>query len=393
LTCKTSVAVFMGLIALTPAVACPQGAEQGALLVQIGKTVKVTASYRDCWFPTVHRFPTGEILVTARMSPDEVNPEGDFSAYCISRDGGNTWSERYTLGPGANVDGSYTRFSRHDGSILNLYNWLLSFPSGQSEQFHTTLTTYCRAGMEVKQVRNAIVRFSEPVHMLRTQVWYRKSSPASELSEVADVWTFGSIIKALNGDLLSTAHCKFARDEHYRSILLHSNDGGATWHYFSTIAAEEPTDKEIPWMGDEGPTETSIVRLRDKRLYAIYRTNGFMGESWSSDDGTTWTPPKSTGFIGVAPRVIRMSNGILACTYGRPGPVTVMFSVDGRGDDWAHLTTIFSGMSTRYTDLVQVSPNELFVVYDSVPRPWHKTPPADKAADNAIYGTFIRVKR
>jgi len=37
-------------------------------------------------------FPTGEILVTMRMSGDDANPEGELSGYCVSKDGGQTWA-------------------------------------------------------------------------------------------------------------------------------------------------------------------------------------------------------------------------------------------------------------------------------------------------------------
>ena len=57
------------------------------IIVRVGQTVEITASYNYCWYPTVHRFSTGEILTTMRMSPDEANPEGEFSAYCLSKDG------------------------------------------------------------------------------------------------------------------------------------------------------------------------------------------------------------------------------------------------------------------------------------------------------------------
>ena len=68
---------------------------------------------------TVHKFPTGEIMVTMRMSPDECNPEGDFSAVAFSKDGGLTWSQRFTMGAGANVDGAYSASSPpQDGTIL-----------------------------------------------------------------------------------------------------------------------------------------------------------------------------------------------------------------------------------------------------------------------------------
>lgn len=99
------------------------------LQVVVGNTVEITVSRRYCWFPTVHQFSSGEIMATMRMSPDETNPEGDFSAYCISKDKGLTWSPRYTMGAGANVDGAYTESPRPDGSIWQLYGWVSSPPA------------------------------------------------------------------------------------------------------------------------------------------------------------------------------------------------------------------------------------------------------------------------
>jgi hypothetical protein len=137
------------------------------------------------------------------------------------------------------------------------------------------------------------------------------------------------------------------------------------------------------------------VRLADKRLYAIYRTggDGFIGQAWSSDDGKTWTKPTSTPYKGVALRVRRLSNGVLACTTGRPGPVVVMFSVDGSGANWSHITPIFNGKSTHYTDFIEVEPGKLLVVYDSVPYGWHAIPYSDRESKNVIYGTFVEVRK
>ena len=88
-------------------------------------------------------------------------------------------------------------------------------------------------------------------------------------------------------------------------------------------------------MGKEGPNEAGLVRLSENRLFCLFRTgsDGYMGEAWSLDDGKTWTPPVSTRFQGVAPHLRLMSNGLLLCTYGRPGPVTIMFSAD-EGKKW-----------------------------------------------------------
>ena len=93
---------------------CGQASE---LEVNILRTVEISSSYRYCWYPGIHQFSTGEIMATMRMNPDEWHPEGEFSAYCISRDGGLTWSHRYTMGAGANNDGAFSREPRKDGAI------------------------------------------------------------------------------------------------------------------------------------------------------------------------------------------------------------------------------------------------------------------------------------
>src|SRR5208337_2114789 len=131
--------------------------------VKVGKTVEITSSYRYCWYPTVHRFTSGEVMVTTRMSPDEVNPEGDFSAYCISKDKGLTWSPRNTMGAGANVDGAFTESPRPDGTIWNLYGWVRSDSLGPTERLYLTLTKFSRGGMEFQQSRDV------PLQMLQLE--------------------------------------------------------------------------------------------------------------------------------------------------------------------------------------------------------------------------------
>ena len=129
-------------------------ADPDDLQVQVGDTVEITSSRRYCWFPSIHQFSTGEIMATMRMSPDEVNPEGDFSAYCISKDRGLTWSRRYTMGAGANVDGAWSDGPRPDGSIWQLYGWVDSLLSSPPEQLYLTLTKFSRGGMAFTQWRD-----------------------------------------------------------------------------------------------------------------------------------------------------------------------------------------------------------------------------------------------
>jgi hypothetical protein len=365
--------------------------------VTVGKTIEVTSSKRYCWFPTIHLFSTGEILVTMRMSPDEVHPEGEFSAYCTSNDGGQTWSPRYTMGAGANVDAAYTQVPPSDGTFLSLgagYESPIPYPPGQMQQFQVALTKYSRGGMEFTQVRDAILRLRTPARSEPMMLFDLGTKDTSKLSVAPEATPWGAIIDGLNGDLLSTAYYTADKNGRKQTVLIRSKDQGKSWDEYGIIAGIGASEKYWSWMGEDGPDETALVRLADQRLYALFRTGGDapMGQSWSSDDGKTWTEPKPTGFKGVAPHLRRLSNGVLACVTGRPGPVTLMLDVDGRGESWSHATVVFKERSSCYSDVIELKPGKLLVVCDSIPYGPQKIPDSDKAAKNTIYATFVEIK-
>ncbi len=386
-------AFFLPVLAL---LACDLARADDDLSVKVGQTVEVTHSRRYCWFPTVHRFAGGELMATIRMSPDETNPEGDFSAVCYSKDGGLTWSHRHTMGAGSNVDGAYSDTPNDDGTIWNLYGWVvLPNPAGQAQRFEATLTKWSAGGRHFTQVRDAIFQLTQPVGFSKTQL-YGKDHRDAELTRVPQVNPYGPILKNPDGSWIAPIEFRPEGEKDTQLGVIRSVDNGQTWNQISTIATSHgPDGKRLAWVGDEGPDESSFVHLADGRLYSIFRTgnHGYLGQSWSSDDGKTWTAPTSTGFKGVAPKLRRLSNGVLACTTGRPGPVSIMFSVDGTGKTWSHLTPIFSGMSTRYTDFVELSPGHLLMIYDSVPYSWDPIPEADPTSINRVLATFVDVKR
>lgn len=371
-----------------------QRAQTGALSVRVGKTIEISSSFRRCWFPTVHRFSNGDLMATMRMSPDEINPEGDFSAYCISKDHGLTWSRRYTMGAGANVDGAWSQDPRPGESIRQLYGWTNAKLAGDANNLYLTCTQFSQSGMEIHQRRNIPLHMSEPVQMLRAGLSDRRVQDGG-LASVPSAMPWGPIIASRDGGLIAPIYFKAERDSrYYRAALLRSDDNGKTWHEGATIAAAESGIKLWPEMGHEGPGETGMARLADGRLFAIFRTggDGFMGAVWSSDDGHSWTSPVPLPNKGVAPHVRRLSNGVLACSTGRPGPVVMMFSIDGTGETWSQVTPIFTGHSTCYTDFVEVEPGKLFVVYDSTPYDWGIIPLTDGSSRNTIYGTFVDVE-
>lgn len=395
-----AVALFLAFALLLGWGTSSRKTEVCGLEVEVGKTVEITSSHRFCWFPTIHRFSTGEIMVTMSMSPDEDNPEGDFSAYCISKDAGMTWSQRYTMGSGA----AWSAEPEEDGKIWQLCGSIEPDPPSQNQDFHFTLTKWSRGGLEFQQWRDVSLHFSEPILMNPTDTYDRHVSDG-HLKEYPSASPWGTIVHGSNGDLLTVVQCQTAaRPKYFRDVLIYSHDEGKTWQQRSVVAAVEPEDKPWPWAGPEGPNEAALVRLADGRLLTVFRTGGGgstgrefgnMGETWSSDEGESWTPPIAGSFKGVAPRVRRLSGGMLALTTGRPDPVAVRFSIDGKGEEWTRAVTIAEdkngGWCTNYSDFIELEPGKLLVVYDHYPQNWPGDPSASMKSKSVIYATFVNV--
>lgn len=364
--------------------------------VRIGATVEISGSYRYCWFPTIHRFSTGEMLVTMRMSPDETNPEGEFSAFSVSNDYGRTWSRRYTLGAGANVDAAYSQAVGKDVWVLGSgYDAAEPYLPGQRTRFRVVLSRISRGGIEVLQMRDAVLQLARPAGSEPARLFDLGRKEATRIqNDLPVVNPWGDIIADKNGNWLTTVYYKTGPDPRSTLlVLVRSRDRGMTWREISVIAEDRLHGNPLDWMGDEGPSEAGMVRLADGQLYVVFRTGDYLGETWSQDDGADWNPPVNLHNKGVAPRIRRLACGALACTFGRPGPLSIMFSADGTGRSWTHITKIFDGMSTRYTGLAEITPGKLFVVYDSIPYGWEQIPFIDKTAKNAILGTFVSVRK
>jgi len=375
------------------------------LPVKVGQTVEITLSHARCWFPTVHRFRSGVIMVTMQMAADQIDAEAELSAFCVSRDNGMTWSRRYTMGEEASADGAWSEEPDSQDRIW----WWGNYPEprrpGDDRSFLVPLAKYADGGQVITIDRNVVLNTAEPIYP--GIVWlfdylFDRKVPVTDSRQTTQygVRAWGDIIHGPDGALLSDGYLTAAKDEKERSVdafsrkirnvVFRSADNGRTWAEYGTIAAV-PDSGRPEWMGEEGPNEGSLELLKDGRLYAIYRTSGhgMIGNSWSSDGGKTWTPPAPIGFQGVAPRLHRLSNGMLGLVTGRPDPVEFRYNPDGNGEHWSKPVVIFTGKSTHYNDFTEVAPGKLLVVYDSTPYGWNEIPFADRDTKNTIFGTFV----
>jgi len=163
------------------------------------------------------------------------------------------------------------------------------------------------------------------------------------------------IFELSNGDLMVAVYCS-ARGTpsefggRHLSFLLRSADRGVTWTHFSTIA-------------DTG--EPAVVRFSENEWMSVLRSGGWapLIQKWSRDGGKTWGPPRMLEMGSVAPDLTYMSNGVLACSYGRPGS-SLMFSTD-RGETWGDHQVITDERGYNYTAIREVSPGRLLYVHDA----------------------------
>jgi hypothetical protein len=130
--------------------------------------------------------------------------------------------------------------------------------------------------------------------------------------------------------------------------LMQTTDKGKTWTHFSTIGK-----------GDE----PGVARTSAQEWTALLRQDSWspLHQVWSHDGGKTWSEPKVLEEASVDPDVLVMSNGVLACSYGRP-TASLMLSTD-QGKTWGHHRVIDEADVGGYTTIREVRPGRLLYVY------------------------------
>ena len=330
--------------------------------VEVGEPFVVSRSKGHHWFPTLKQLSARELFVGVWCSPDEINPGGARTAYCWTGDGGKTWEP-----PAPQEDAGHSWLHLSDGSCL----WL---------SYHTTYQPDsicpCRVGRSDDGRRYT---WSEGT------VDFSPHTVKAAKHGAASLVFARSILERPDGSLFASMYGHFAGDPRYRSILVRSTDRGTSWKYFSTMAHD-------PDVEGEGMCEPCVVELANGDLFCVMRVKSGvpMYSVRSRDGGKTWSAPKQLPrySASVFPDLALMSNGILACGFGRPG-CHLMFSVDGDGERWTERTTLFNGPSTCYTALREVEPGRRLYIYDVVPAGWQLKP----GVVNEIRGVFVTVRR
>jgi hypothetical protein len=299
----------------------------------------------------------------------------------VSMDGGFSWEPydgiqypelRYSY----TIDAGEERFHYHPG-----------FTQRRGDQILGSSAAWSRAGVITETIERPVVVMENPPST---------AGPGGFLYAYQGMFDpDGNILILAQTTLDEERGVRTARNAlggfHRRAVVLRSEDRGQTFSHFSTVA----TSADAPWAA-EGPSESTWVVLPDGDILCVMRTGSDrshqhraepMLSARSSDWGKTWHSHSRIPRRGVRPRMIRLENGILVCTAGRPDN-NLIFSLDD-GRTWTREYNLDSRhQSSGYLYVAEIEPNRVIVVYElhdySAQRFWLWEPPDRKNVAKAV---------
>ena len=157
------------------------------------------------------------------------------------------------------------------------------------------------------------------------------------------------------------------------------SDDGETWRR-TTIAESRP---------DLTFYEPTLIRLNDGRYLAIIRTMEpphTSYQSYSADEGATWSGPEPVSFSGQTPFLFELESGAVMCVYRdmNPGRFGVSASVThDDGETWGYAGRIYEGTDWNcgYPCVVRLPDGQLFCVYYT----------CYERGNSEVHGAFLRV--
>ena len=228
----------------------------------------------------------------------------------------------------------------------------------------------------------------------------------------------GQTVADADGKFLATLYGYFEGDSRYSLVMAESCDG-FKWRIRSLIAGSD-----CPLEGPEGPCESAICRLADGRIMCVFRNGSFVpyGQTWSADEGHTWSAPVAMPAMSVEPSLQALPDGVVALSGGRSG-IFVWLNTDGRGVKWQTLDMVAhhnaclpkadhinpdsrqincgseemfkqgrGGYSSCYTELAALDDQHLLLIYDRLGLSWQAIPDRSDAT-NSVWVVRLGIER
>jgi hypothetical protein len=368
-----------------------------ALEVKVGEPTVVAVAPNDVgWgyyqFPSIGRWDDGTLSLTYSSAPDAAESYGTPRAALTSKDGGKTWSPHsgkwggsgLLLPNGDRIAVSTPKpYKLADLKLPEPVGTLMSTYGGQKYTMYrgSDLPPKLRTIRISRQKKGSDARVTEHAWVDDPQA-LRYS-----LREVFPIIWWGDVHLAQDGSLIAGIYPgnmtreDGSLDPKWHIFFYRSTDFGHSWKIQGRILYQP--DMKVDPNGDkhDGFGEPAFEILNDGSLLCIMRCTdgagiGPMYSSRSTDLGKTWSKPRVIAPNGVLPKLLKLENGILALSSGRPG-VQVRFSEDGKKwtepFDLVPVTEKDPHKDTcGYTSLLAVGPNRFLIAYSHFKHPNEK---------------------
>ena len=312
-------------------------------------------------FAGVQLLADGELLVGFRQGSDHLVTDDGAVLMTRSTDSGRTWSDPQPIValPGWDCAGGNRIALLPDRSLLMFVfqaRWRPTDSGLPEREAHVYPTRSDDGG----------------------RTWTTFGPELQLFSGWTEPYAHGSMHVTADGSWLLPVHGADCLGGKTYSTVAASTDYGRTWNRRAIVAAADDTNFY----------ETDMIGLDDSRLLAVIRTEDppFIAcQTYSADEGCTWTAPRPTGFYGQTPRLFRLRSGALLCAYrdrdpGRPG-VSYSISEDA-GDTWIFSDRLYQAADWNcgYPDLVRLAGGEIFCVFYT----------SYSDGDCQVHGLFLR---
>ncbi len=284
-------------------------------------------------FPGLCRLKSGDLLAVFYAGwehvsrPGERLPKGGAVALSRSTDDGKTWSPAQTVLDTPFDDRDPAVWQCDDGTLV------VSTVSVDWPSYKPPYDDWCHA------------------HVVRStddgQTWSQPEELRIGKERDYTVWTEPRRLN--NGEWLWPLYHN--RGPKLTTAFMRSTDGGLTW-----------SDPQLIDKGSFSTDEPDICQFSDGTIFCAMRPAGepHMWQSWSRDQGETWTKPEPLPFYGHCSNLLHTRNGVTLLAVRDPG-MCVRYSFD-QAKSWAGAAMI-DACGGAYSQMVELADGRVLIVY------------------------------
>jgi hypothetical protein len=297
---------------------------------------------------SLRRLANGDLLACYHESAGPENLNDGAAVIVRSRDGGQTWEHPVPI---------YAEPGWHCGPVSGVK----VLPDG---------TVLAVLG---KMLRTVSIETTYGLEMSRTETFITRSTDHGRswgpLESIDGFWPFFTEMYGTSDPfVLDDSRLMFCiqgtreiNGHGWEAAVTTTVDGGHTFSPPVVIATSPMIDFN----------DTALARLDDGRILAVIRSEQppyHAYQTYSANDGATWSEPKPAGFLGGTPCLYRLRSGAWVCFYrdrepGRPG-VGCVVTTDS-GATWRGIGQIYRSPDwfCGYPAVARLSDDTFLCVY------------------------------